>query len=107
MSFEPLPDDHPLRVAMTAAWKYVDEYIDSYDMECDDGTYHPNEQERMLIRDAIAGLVDGDEFQRLVRAEITEREKLREAEGDCVECGCHLPNHWGSCSRDTPTVAEG
>lgn len=104
MSFNPLPDDHPLRVAMTAVMAYLDDYIDSYELEADDGTYTPNDQERMLIRDAIYGL-DNDEFARLVRAEITEREKLRQAEGDCVECGCHLPQHWGGCSQDSsPTV---
>lgn len=93
-----LSDDHPLAVAMKAAMAHIDDYIDSYEMECDDGTYHPKEMERALIRDAIYGLVDTDEFQRLARAEITEREKLRQSEGDCVICGCRLPQHWGGCS---------
>lgn len=100
MNINPLPDDHPLRVAMAAAQKHTNDYIDGYAMECDDGTYTPTEQERALIRDAIYGLVDTDEFQRIARAEINERERLRKEEGDCVECGCHLPQHWGGCSQE-------
>jgi hypothetical protein len=90
-------------MAGKAVSEHVDEYIDGYEMECDDGTYQPNDQERMLIRDAIYGLIDDDHLQRLIRTELSEREKLRKSEGDCIECGCTLPNHWGSCSAQTVT----
>lgn len=100
MEIEPLASDHPLVVASGAVQEQVNSYVDDYVMECDDGTYTPNEQERMLIRDAIYGLIDDDGFQRRIRAEVTEREKLRKAQGDCIECGCHLPNHWGGCSTE-------
>lgn len=97
MRVDPLPEDHPLRVAMNAAQAHVNEYLDSYELEADEGTYYPNEQERMLIQDAVAGLLS-DEYLRLARAEINEREKLRQEDGECIECGRCLPEHWGGCS---------
>ncbi len=97
MRVDPLPEDHPLRVALKAAEAHVNDYIDAYELEADEGTYHPNEQEQMLIRDAVAGLLS-DEYLRLARAEINEREKLRQEDGECIECGRCLPEHWGGCS---------
>jgi hypothetical protein len=42
--------------------RYVDEYIDGYVMEGDDGCYTPSDHERFLIKDAIMGLLADDEF---------------------------------------------
>ena len=66
MTFKPLSPDHPLLVAGAAVLTHVNEYINGYAMEADEGTYHPNEQEQMLIRDAIYGLIDEDDFQRRI-----------------------------------------
>ena len=57
-------------------WKAVhdmaDEYVASYEFRGDEGDYHPNEQERFLIEDCVAGLMH--EVQELVTATQQERE---------------------------------
>lgn len=36
----------------------IDEYVDGYEFRGDDGDYSPNERERILIEDCVAGLID-------------------------------------------------
>lgn len=40
----------------------VDEYVDGYMLEGDDGSYTPTETERLLIKDAVMGLLATPEF---------------------------------------------
>lgn len=92
--------DVSLVKAVQSVQKFADDYVDAYELEADEGSYTPNEQEQMLITDAINGLIADEDFLRLVRSEVDEREKLRKERGECVICGCKLPEHWGGCSSD-------
>lgn len=42
----------------------IEEYVADYEMRGDEGDYQPTENERFLIKDAIYGLIDEDNFQR-------------------------------------------
>jgi len=72
---------------VSALEKYADRYVDEY--EFGDNGYEPTEHERLLIADAIGGLlVDGD-FMALLRGEaIRLGEPLRAICGGCYGDGC-------------------
>jgi hypothetical protein len=81
----------------------VESYLDTYelcDAEDEDGNtgdYSPNDRERMLINDAVQGLIGDDEIiDKLIEAREYTRKIRREA-GDCEECGAAPDNHWGNC----------
>jgi hypothetical protein len=93
-----LGSDEPLVVAIGAVQKYADEYVDEYELAGDSGDYTPSDHQRLLIADAINGLIADEDFLRLVRTEVVEREKRRGALGECLECSRLLPDHWGGCS---------
>lgn len=40
----------------------INDFIYDYELDADEGCYTPNEQERMLITDAIHGLLDDERF---------------------------------------------
>ena len=61
--------------------RVVDEFVLDYELcfeneHGEEGTHSPTENERLLISDAIAGLIADDEFQAVIRA------ALAVAEGD-------------------------
>lgn len=41
---------------------YITDYINEYELRADEGDYTPTEHERLLIYDAIQGLLDDKEF---------------------------------------------
>lgn len=96
--------DKALVMVVMGVQKFADHYTEEYVLEGDSGTYTPNDQERMLITDAINGLIADEDFLRLVRTEVVELEKARAADNCCIKCGRRLPNHWGGCSG--PTVSR-
>jgi len=81
--------------------KFVTSYIEDYEMrECEDangnvGDYYPNENERMLITDAINGLLADDDFYKLAEASWQYTRQKRREEGTCEHCGCPPPDHYG------------
>lgn len=90
--------------------KLISDYVDAYEL-CDSeddegntGDYQPTEQERMLIMDAIQGLLgDNDIMAKIAEAREYSRAQ-RLAVGDCVDCGAPLPEHWGGCSSQQNEV---
>lgn len=94
---EDTADRAPVKAARSVQ-KFAQDYIDGYELEADEGTYTPTDEEEMLITDAIVGLIEDEDFCRLVRDEVVEREKRRAANGECIICGRKLPDHWGGCS---------
>lgn len=56
----------PAPADRTRDWKAInaaiDEYLDGYELRLDEGCLTPTEFERFLLDDAIAGLLDDDEF---------------------------------------------
>lgn len=58
----------------------VSEYVDNYEFRGDAGDYYPSEQEKMLITDAIFGLLEEDDFKAKLRAKdaatIAKRDEL-------------------------------
>lgn len=40
----------------------IDDYLEGYELRLDEGCYRPQEFERFLLVDAIAGLMDDDDF---------------------------------------------
>lgn len=76
---------------------FVDEYLDSYQLEADEGTYTPNEQEKMITADAVHGLIASEEFCDLVAQCVVDRQARRTAAGDCMGCGAPAGDHWGQC----------
>lgn len=92
---------HPdLVVAVKAANDWLTDYEKTYEFCGDDGYYTPNEQEAVLISDALAGVMDED-FVTLMGKWYIERQKQRAADGDCLDCGAPKGQHWGNC----PTVS--
>lgn len=64
----------------------VEEFADNYELEMDTDSYTPNEDELLLIRDALQGLIANPEFiaafnawQDEVRAEELRRRRPSEA----------------------------
>lgn len=82
----------------------VSHFVSGYElMDCEDdqgrcGDYQPNEHERMLIEDAINGLICDEEFCELLIEGREVTQAARKAEGSCIHCGA--PNgydHYGKC----------
>ena len=80
---------------------FVDEYVEGYELrDAEDangntGDYTPNERERMLIQDAVNGLIADEDFLTLAGRAYLERQALRRAEGRCLGCGAPVGEHWG------------
>lgn len=99
--------EHPLVKAVASVQEYADEYLKTIEREgmlCEDeqgreGYAHPNEREMWMITDTINGLIADEHFLRRCRDEVMEREKQRKADGECIVCGCKLPDHWGCNTR--------
>lgn len=53
-----------------AITRHINEYIADYTLDEDSGSYTPTEQERLLIEDAIMGLLADEEFLKLLRMPI-------------------------------------
>ncbi|MFK5949525.1 MAG: hypothetical protein QM500_12235 [Methylococcales bacterium] len=51
-----------IRESCTQNNKSIDEYIDEYELEADEGSYTPNDHEKVLITDSIYGLISDEEF---------------------------------------------
>lgn len=51
--------------AMEALGLYVDSYVADYQLDSDEGGHNPSDLERVLIADAIGGLLADDDFNRL------------------------------------------
>lgn len=77
--------------------QFADDYVEHYELEADEGTYYPSEQERLLIKDAINGLIGDEDFCDLIANEVLERQERRAAAGDCLACGAPNGTHWGQC----------
>lgn len=84
-------------VDLAKAQQFADDYVEHYEMEADEGTYHPSERERFLIEDAINGLIGDEDFCDLIANEVLERQERRAAAGDCLGCGAPKGTHWGQC----------
>lgn len=101
--------------AVASVQEFADDHLETLKREgvlCEDeegreGYYHPNEKEVWLMTDTVNGLVADEDFLRLCRDEVVAREKERAASGQCILCGCNLPDHWGNCKADAQTVRVG
>ena len=80
---------------------FVDEYVEGYELrDAEDangntGDYTPNERERMLIQDAVNGLIADEDFLTLAGRAYLERQAQRRTEGRCFGCGAPVGEHWG------------
>lgn len=97
-----IDENHPLVKAVASVQTFADEYVDSYEMYCEDdegreGVYTPNEREKMILTDAVNGLISDEDFLRRCRDEVAAREAQRLADGECIICGHVNPGHWGGC----------
>lgn len=86
--------------------KLLTDYVERHEIpDCEDadgnsGDYHPTRWERVIVMDAIQGLVGDDEIvDKLFEAREYTKKVRREA-GECERCGRMLPDHWGGCSAD-------
>lgn len=52
----------------------IDDYLDGYVLEGDEGGYTPNEHEKLIVKDAIMGLLEEPEF----RAALAQRQQVPE-----------------------------
>lgn len=79
----------------SALEQYADRYVDEY--EFGDDNYEPTEHERLLIADAIGGMLADDEFMALLRGDAWERKAvLRAICGGCYGNGCAACNGAGT-----------
>lgn len=63
---------------IAAIEKFVDEYVDCYELDDDECHHEPTEHERFLIEDAINGLIADEQFTALVAGSVAaERDALR------------------------------
>ena len=89
--------------------KLVDDYVEDFETIAEDdegheGYYQPNDLERMLINDAIHGLIEDDDFIDAVVAYHAERQAYRHELGLCSGCGAPAGTHWGKRPGCTPTT---
>src|SRR5690242_12065213 len=62
-----------LRKGLAAEEQFVKDYLEGYEFRGDAGDHVPNENERELLIDALAGLTGDDEFRGLVAQNESER----------------------------------
>lgn len=65
-----------------AEFKFPDaeEYADDYEMDCDEGIYHPSEEERFLIADALMGYIsDLPKLHTHPAKTLTDEEQFKDA----------------------------
>ncbi len=43
-------------------YKFIEEYVEGYELRGDEGDYYPNDQERVIAKDIIFGLIEEEEF---------------------------------------------
>lgn len=91
----PLPSKE--RFPAQTVQQIADDYVEHYELEADEGTYHPNDTERMLIADAVNGLTGDEGFCDRVAEYVIDRQQRRAAAGDCLGCGAPNSTHWGIC----------
>ena len=98
--------------AAQAMQALADEYVEGYELrDAEDangntGDYTPNERERMLIQDAVNGLIADEDFLTIAGRAYLERQAQRRAEGRCPWCGAPAGEHWGvrpECSAQAST----
>ena len=69
-------------------WKAVqaaiDEYLDGYELRLDEGCHTPTEFERFLMVDAIAGLMEDDDFINALYSAVTAA-PVASAAGDALD----------------------
>jgi hypothetical protein len=58
----------------------LENYFDEYEFRFDDGVYTPNADERMLIKDAVYGLIEDEDFLRVITLKCPR----------CAECSEYL-----------------
>ena len=73
--------------------RFVDDYIECYELDDDEEHHEPTEHERHLIADAINGLIADDDFLALV----AEHQKARADGPDGFDNWISRirPRHWG------------
>ena len=49
--------------------KYIEDYVEGYELRGDNGDYLPTEQEKFLIMDCIMGLIEEKEFYEFLKGE--------------------------------------
>ena len=87
--------------AAQAMQAFADQYVEGYELrDAEDangnaGDYTPSERERMLIQDAVHGLIAGDDFLTAAGLAYLERQRQRRTEGGCLGCGAPAGEHWG------------
>lgn len=96
--------------------QHIDDYVDGYELvDCEDdqgrtGDYAPTETERLLISDAIQGLLADEELVDLIVEARDYQRASRRAEDRCEFCGHPLPaigkpaEHWGQCRGAQPSA---
>lgn len=60
----------------------IDEFLDGYELRLDEGCHTPTEFERFLLVDAIAGLMDDNEFINALYAAVTAAATAGDARAD-------------------------
>ncbi len=85
--------------------KMITEHVDRHEIpDCEgadgnSGDYHPTEWERVVVMDAIQGILGDDEILDKIFEAREYTKKLRREAGECERCGRKLPDHWGGCSQ--------
>jgi hypothetical protein len=75
----------PARPKLRAAYELLVKMADEYELEADEGTYTPNDQERMLLEDFCAGVFEEDELIELLRVAFSvPAPALRSAPADAL-----------------------
>lgn len=104
--------DDPAHAAGQSVQTFADQYVEEYELrDAEDangntGDYTPNERERMLIQDAVNGLIADEDFLTIAGRAYIERQQRRRAEGRCLGCGAPAGEHWGvrpECSAQAST----
>lgn len=98
-----LVSEHP-DTPWTHLDKLISDYVDRHEIpDCEDADgnsddYHPTEWERVVVMDAIQGILGDDEILDKIFEAREYTKKVRREAGECEHCGCKLPEHWGGCS---------